>query len=100
MQDKSSWQELNINEYLIQGLVSIKMFRPSLIQFNSIPLIINSNQHLLAQSRNGSGKTISFLVGSIMKIDLTREEMQVLIVCPSRELMNQTYAVCLDLVKF
>jgi len=84
----------------VQGLVAMKMMRPSLIQFNSIPLIINSNQHLLAQSRNGSGKTISFLVGAIMKIDLSKEILQVLIISPNRELMNQTYTVCLNLVKF
>lgn len=35
-----------------------------------------------------------------MKIDLTKEVMQALIVCPNRELMNQTYEVCLNLVKF
>jgi len=76
------------------------MMRPSLIQFSAIPLIVKSSKHLLAQSRNGSGKTISFLLGALMKIDLTQENLQVLVISPSRELMNQSYSVCLQLIKF
>mmetsp|Transcript_110554 Transcript_110554/g.237937 ORF Transcript_110554/g.237937 Transcript_110554/m.237937 type:complete len:228 (+) Transcript_110554:208-891(+) len=91
---------MSLSEDLIKGLVSMKMMLPSTIQSKAIPLILASNDHLLAQSRNGSGKTISFLCGSVSKIEVKNDSLQVLIVAPNRELMNQIYSVALELVKF
>jgi len=73
--------------------------QPSQIQLKSIPLITDTKQHLIAQARNGSGKTISFLVGTLSKIDISIKSLQVLIVAPNRELMNQIYQVCFETVK-
>jgi ATP-dependent RNA helicase DDX19/DBP5 len=100
LQANKSWKDMNLNENIMKGLVSMKLMKPSRIQISAIPLIIDSDKHLLAQSRNGSGKTISFLVGSISKIDIEQQCLQVLVVAPNRELMNQIYSVALELVKF
>lgn len=55
---------------------------------------------MIAQARNGSGKTISFVIGTVSKIDIHVKSLQALIVAPNRELMNQIYQVCFDATKY
>jgi len=78
----------------------MKFMTPSQIQASSIPLITKTEYHLLAQAKNGSGKTLAFLVGTINKIDIKDNNLQVLIIAPNRELMNQIYGVMVNISKF
>jgi len=78
----------------------MKFMTPSQIQSAAIPLILSNEYHLLAQSKNGSGKTLSFLVGTINQIEINKNNLQVLIIAPNRELMNQIYNVMINIIKF
>lgn len=45
--------------------------------------------NLMAQSKNGSGKTGAFCIGSVLRIDPSIPKLQVLILCHIRELTLQ-----------
>ena len=88
---------LNIN--LLRGVYSIGFERPSSIQQRSIiPLM--EGRDMIAQSQSGTGKTGSFTIGSLNSIDLSKNETQVLVLAPTRELATQIHGVYQDLSKY
>ena len=94
-----SFDDLNINENLLRGIYSYGFEKPSKIQYESIPNI-NTGKDLIAQAQSGTGKTGSFLIGSLNNIDETVRDTQVLIICPTHELSIQCYDVCGELTKY
>jgi len=48
---------------------------------------------LIAQARNGCGKTGSFAIGSTLRVDRNEPKTQVLVIVNTRELCNQIYDV-------
>ena len=55
---------------------------------------------MIGQSQTGSGKSHSFLLPLINKIDPSRQELQLVITVPSRELAEQLTAVAAQLISF
>jgi len=67
------------------------------IQSESIPLIL-SGKDVIGHSQTGTGKTAAFSIPAIEKIDLSKGKgVQVLILCPTRELAVQA---CDEIKKF
>ena len=51
-------------------LDELKMYKPSIIQAKSIPMIMEKRDtNFLFQALNGSGKTLSFGVPAIMRVN-------------------------------
>jgi ATP-dependent RNA helicase DDX19/DBP5 len=55
---------------------------------------------LIAQSKNGSGKTGAFTVGSVLRVDPKIQKTQVIVLCHIRELAAQIADVYSKIVKF
>jgi len=86
---KGSWEKLNVPEEVRDELDGeLGMAKPSKIQFAAIPLIVDSNESFLFQAKNGSGKTLSFGIPAIMKVDRSNPACQVLIIANTRELIR------------
>jgi translation initiation factor 4A len=85
-----SFDDLEIDEKILRGIYSMGYEIPSCIQRRAIVPIIKGND-LVAQAQSGSGKTATFLIGSMQRIDLSINKPQVLILCPSRELAQQIH---------
>jgi translation initiation factor 4A len=51
----------------------------------------------IGQAQSGTGKTATFLVGALQRMDCKRKTCQALILCPTRELALQTQRVALAL---
>jgi len=58
------------------------------IQARSIPALL-AGKDLIGQSRTGSGKTAAFALPLLQRLDLSRRELQGLVLCPTRELSAQ-----------
>lgn len=58
------------------------------IQAASLPNIID-NKDVIGQAKTGSGKTAAFAIGLLSKLDVTRTDVQALVLCPTRELGEQ-----------
>ena len=83
-----SFETLNLNPSLIEGLAKQNVTTPTTIQAEAIPVIL-SRQDVIAQSHTGSGKTLAFVTPLFQLIDSSKREMQVLILAPTHELVMQ-----------
>jgi hypothetical protein len=72
--------------------------KPSPIQEESIPIAL-TGRDVLARAKNGTGKTAAFCIPVLEKVDPSRNEIQALILVPTRELALQTAQVCKELGK-
>ena len=87
-QDIDTFDDLDISEDLLRGIYGFGFEIPSAIQRKAILPIIEKRD-IIAQAQSGTGKTASFLIGSMARVDQSLNEVQVIIICPNRELANQ-----------
>jgi len=87
-----NFDELNIKTDLLRGIFAYGFDKPSSIQQRAILPIIKGRD-VIAQAQSGSGKTGCFVIGSLELIDITKLEVQALILAPTRELAQQIYNV-------
>jgi len=93
------WSDFKLNKEIMMGIVSKNFENPSPIQEEVIPLILEK-QSVIARAKNGTGKTAAFLIPIINCIDEKLQEIQALILVPTRELALQTSAVIKELAKY
>lgn len=85
---ESSFERLNLRPELTQNLSTLKYTQMTEIQAASLPEII-SGKDVIAQGKTGSGKTAAFGLGLLNKLNVKRFRIQVLVLCPTRELADQ-----------
>ncbi len=87
-----SFEDLNLKQDLLRGIYGFGWNKPSKIQQTSILPFLKCRD-LIAQAQSGSGKTGAFTIGSLQIIDSTKNDVQALILAPTRELAQQIYDV-------
>ena len=102
-----TWDLLSIPEELKNNLISKGFKGPSRIQFQVLSLINNLNKSseksdIIAQSQNGSGKTLSFLIPALSCLTKGHaakgsiQQPEVIILADTKELIYQIFKiVCL-----
>lgn len=83
-----SFKQLQLNENMLQVVDALYFKKPTEIQKKAIPVILQG-KHVVGHSQTGSGKTHAFLLPSLQKLDATKEEVQLVITAPTRELAIQ-----------
>ncbi|MBC8079626.1 MAG: DEAD/DEAH box helicase [Gorillibacterium sp.] len=84
----STFLDLSIPQNLVTHLEEREITEPTAIQEQAIP-VIATGKDLIAESQTGTGKTLAYLLPTMNKIDMTRREVQVVILVPTRELGMQ-----------
>lgn len=97
MDNKKGFEGLNLNENLIKGVYLHGFTQPSPIQIKGIESI-NTGKDCLLQSQSGTGKTATYLLGVLNRIE-SNNKNQCLILTPTRELAEQVYDVATNLSK-
>lgn len=92
-----NFEALGVDANIIKGLKELKIFEPSAIQSEVIPILLSSNTDLVGQAQTGTGKTAAYGIPLLSKIDPSRKAVQGLVLCPTRELSLQ---VAKQLFKF
>ena len=87
-----TFDEMGLNDPLIRGVYTYGFERPSKIQQLAIVPMREQND-ILAQSQSGTGKTGAFTIGALSTVDASKRGPQVLVICPTRELSQQTERV-------
>jgi superfamily II DNA/RNA helicase len=94
-----NFENLNLNEDLVKGIYLYGFNQPSKIQIKGINSI-NTGSDCIIQSQSGTGKTATYLLGILNRLDNTINNCQGIIITPTRELTNQVYEVAISLSKF
>jgi translation initiation factor 4A len=92
----TNWDDLDIDIKLLRGIYNMGFEKPSPIQQKAIKPIIDGKD-IIAQARSGTGKTGSFVVGVISRIDINNKKIQAIIMSPTHELAHQIAKVCTDI---
>lgn len=97
--DITNWDQLSLKDNLLRGIYSYGFENPSPIQKKGIGPIL-SGKDVIAQAQSGTGKTGAFTISTIQRIDETVDEIQALILAPTRELAIQIHEVVTKLGSF
>jgi len=87
-----SFDQMELREDLLRGIYALGFETPSAIQQRAIkPILLGHDT--IAQAQSGTGKTATFAIAALQKLDLSRRECQTMILSPTRELAQQTMRV-------
>jgi ATP-dependent RNA helicase DeaD len=82
------FSELGISAELLKAIDKLGFEQASPIQAAAIPVLLQGRD-VVGQSQTGSGKTAAFAIPAIEKTDPHLRTVQVLVLCPTRELAVQ-----------
>ena len=88
VKDYATFDEMPLPENLLRGIYTYGFEKPSAIQRKAIMPIADGHD-LLAQAQSGTGKTGTFCIGSLCRVDPAIKDTQVLVLVPTRELSQQ-----------
>eukprot|EP00371_Babesia_bovis_P000561 XP_001609208.1 DEAD/DEAH box helicase [Babesia bovis T2Bo] len=97
------WNQLMLSPELLQGIHHMGFVKPSRIQSVALPFILGHGtrrNNIIAQAKNGSGKTATFSLALLSKVEPMMPEIQGICLCPTRELSVQNVHVLSQLGKF
>jgi superfamily II DNA/RNA helicase len=96
--ENNNFDSLNLNENLLKGVYLYGFTQPSKIQISGISSI-NTGRDCILQSQSGTGKTATYLLGVLNRLE---EEglCQGIIITPTRELAGQVFDVAINLSKY
>lgn len=102
-QDVQSRHNVNFEEYALRRQLQMGIFekgfeKPSPVQEEAIPVVLQGRD-VLARAKNGTGKTASFAIPVLEKVDTREPFIQALLMVPTRELALQTAQVTKELGK-
>ncbi len=84
-----TFKELGVRADLIKGIEELGIVHPTEVQVKTIPFLLESAGDLIAQAQTGTGKTAAFGLPLLMKVNAKSNEIQALVVAPTRELAKQ-----------
>src|SRR5882724_11142274 len=82
------FSELGLSPEILKAIDKLGFEKAAPIQAEAIPVLM-SGRDVVGQSQTGSGKTAAFAIPAIEKTDANLKAVQVLILCPTRELAVQ-----------
>lgn len=92
------FEDFYLKRELLMGIYEKGFDKPSPIQEESIPIAL-TGRDVLARAKNGTGKTASYIIPILERVDTSKNQVQALILVPTRELALQTSQVCKEIAK-
>ena len=81
--------ESNLSPEVLQAIGDLGFVEPTEIQKQTIPFISTDTRDLIALAATGTGKTAAFSLPILDMIDDSSRKIQLLVLCPTRELCLQ-----------
>lgn len=93
------FSDLNLSSELLRAIDDLGFESPSEVQEASIPIILEGRD-VLAQAQTGTGKTASFGIPIIEGMEEEADDLQALVLVPTRELARQVSEELKKLAKY
>jgi len=84
-----TFSELGISGTFIKALEEINIINPTEIQERAIPVLIEKETDFIGQAQTGTGKTAAYGLPILQAINPDKQNVQALILSPTRELGQQ-----------
>lgn len=102
--DVTNTKGQNFDDYklkieLLKGIYEKGYEKPSPIQEEVIPIAL-LGKDIIARAKNGTGKTASFVIPILEKINFNKKYVQALILVPTRELAMQSSSTIREIGKY
>ncbi len=94
-----NFKELNLSDAMKKALDFMGFEESTPIQSKSIPVAMEGKD-LIGQAQTGTGKTCAFGIPAVEMIDSKNKSVQVLVLCPTRELAIQVSEEIRNLCKY
>jgi len=91
-----NFDSMDLSPELLRGIYAYGFERPSAIQARAIVPVIQKHD-VIAQAQSGTGKTATFSIAILQRIDPAIKATQALILAPTRELAQQIQKVVIAL---
>ena len=87
-----TFEDMRLKKKLIQGIYNYGFEKPSVIQQKGIvPIIMKKD--IIAQAQSGTGKTATFVIGTLQTLESDSSSIKILVIVPTRELAHQIQEV-------
>ena len=94
----SKYTDYNFQPFLQDAIAKLGFTEPTPIQKEMIPLILKGKS-AIGQAHTGTGKTHSFLIPIVQRVDVSKQEVQAVITSPTRELAQQIFDALNQLIE-
>jgi superfamily II DNA/RNA helicase len=94
-----NFDNLKLDADLLKGVYLYGFTKPSPIQIKGISSI-STGRDCILQSQSGTGKTATYLLGVMNRLNTNENTCQGIVISPTRELTNQIYDVAENLGKY
>ena len=96
MNKTCTFENLGLSEKTLAAITKKGFIKPSPVQEQVIPIVLNKKCDLIAQAQTGTGKTGAFAIPLINQLQPSKQ-VQVIILTPTRELAIQVCSEINDL---
>ncbi|KON87027.1 DEAD/DEAH box helicase [Sporosarcina globispora] len=97
--NETKFDRFNLKPFIIEAVKEFGFYEPTEIQERMIPAVLKG-ESAIGQSQTGTGKTHSYVLPILQKVDPSRQEVQAIITAPTRELANQIYHEILKVTEY
>lgn len=94
-----TFEEMCLDTRIMRAIAEMGFEQPSPIQAQSIPIAVEGKD-MIGQARTGTGKTASFGILMLQRINPKDKNLQAIVLCPTRELAIQSANEIRKLAKF
>ena len=89
MENQVKFSDLGLSDKMLEAIQKKGYEYPSPVQAGVIPLLLNGNKDIIGQAQTGTGKTASFGIPLLERLDFTKKGVQAIVLAPTRELAIQ-----------
>lgn len=94
-----TFEEMCLDTRIMRAIAEMGFEQPSPIQAQSVPIAVEGKD-MIGQARTGTGKTASFGIPMLQRINPKDKNLQAIVLCPTRELAIQSANEIRKLAKF
>jgi translation initiation factor 4A len=92
----ATFDDMDLKEDLLRGIYAYGFEKPSAIQQRGIVPVLQGRD-TIAQAQSGTGKTATFAIAILQRVDISLVSCQALVLAPTRELAQQIQKVVVAL---